>query len=280
MSKYEERSPLLSDFRMEWVNRNFPRRGRQIVKRYVRGVRTLNRERVGELAGSSKLCLYVANHQTLLDYSIPMFAIIRDKLPYPRSVAGANLNTGAIRNLMVDIGKWGVIWFDRKDKSQTHVKEYLRAVRQTYEDGFSVLGFPEATRNRNVGGDPAEFKEAFFGAVLSAQRKIDRPIYVVNMAVDYDRIPEEGYYPLIDQGGRWPWLGSLRYFGWDAWASARWRYLDARRTTARVNFGVPVPITELAGSGMRKDQARNAAHNSYDAVVGLLNEARARRRAV
>jgi 1-acyl-sn-glycerol-3-phosphate acyltransferase len=286
MSKYEERSPLLSNFSMEWVKRKFPTKGRKIVMRNLDKVETMNIDRVESLVGSNKICLYVVNHQSILDYSVPMYSIIDNRMPYPRSVAGANLNNWIIRNAMADIGKWGVIWFDRNNKSPEHIKEYLRAVRQTYEEGFSVLGFPEAGRNRNIGGDPLPFKEAFFGAILRAQKKIDRPIYVVNMAVDYSNgIPEERFFEKMDRGGDSivsdlaKYIGqdgrvtkvvkALRYFGWDSVASMRWKYLNGKGT-ARVNYGEPIRIDDLAGKGGKK----KAAERSRDKVIDLLNEAR------
>lgn len=258
---------LLPDFDMAWVRENLERNGENFMHSLLDRIDVLNLDRLKNSLPKNAQCLYFANHQTQLDYFVPSYIILKQGLPYPRKVAGSNLNHWFIRRFMFDIASWGILWHDRNDTSLGAMKDYLSATTRTFEEGNSVLGFPEATRNREFKGKLLDFKDGFFGAVLHARRNLGKQIYMVGIGLDYDDIPERGYYDRIDNNGR------LGYFFWDVWAHHRWkrRSFDAG---VRVNFSEPVEILELASGVSRKKQATAVTGEAKSIMEKLLNEAR------
>lgn len=211
--------------------------------------------------------LWVGNHQTQLDYFVPGYVALANLLPYPRMVSGNNLGHPLIRKMMFDFSQWGVIWHDRNDMSNQAKRDLLGAFEKSFAEGYSIGGFPEGTRNREIGGEPKEFAEGFFSAALWAQRRTGKPIKVVCFALDYDRIPEEGFYDKIDSN-----RGRFGYFGWDVYANLRWQYAIRHRGEVRVNIGEPIPILELAGGEKKKSET--LAHETRRIVTELLHEAK------
>jgi glycerol-3-phosphate O-acyltransferase len=237
--------------------------------RWVDDLRVVGAEDVLRRIRGNSVLFYDWNHQTQLDYFIPNAAILNEGLPYPRTIVGDNLNHWLFKKFMWNFQKYGVLWHKRD--SQNGMRDYVQAVIQTFNEGRAVSVFPEGGRNREIRGTPNDFLEGIFRVVLKAQEHLpQREILVCSSAIDYENIPERGYYDKIDKKG----FRSFSYFFWDLVAYRRWIKKEKKRGIATVKFGKPVPILELAGDGSMKERSRRVADKSVLKITEMLQEIR------
>lgn len=239
-------------------------RGDREISRLVDDVQIFGREKLFSLTGAPSV--FIFNHLSMLDYFIPMYAIMKAGF-FPRPILGTNLKHNDIKNGMLDFEKWGAIWCGRKKSTAAH-RNYFLDVKGTLANGISVLCFAEGKRNRNEFGEPEKFSEPFFRIILHAQSEAeDRDIFVVNAASAYEDIPERGRFARIDECG----LQSEEYYRRDLQAFSDWMARE-RKSTARVNFGVPVSLSELAGEGSIRDKSIRVAERTREIVTELYRE--------
>ncbi|MDP4039972.1 MAG: lysophospholipid acyltransferase family protein [Candidatus Pacearchaeota archaeon] len=227
--------------------------------------------------------LYAVNHQSMLDYFLPLWGVLGSGLPFARAIAGSNLNNWFVRTFLFDMAPWGVIWHSKDDGRD--MRGYMKAVIDAFGRGDSVLVFPEGTRNRHPEKGLAEFKTPFFRLVVSAQDRIDkerdsREIYVCPVACNYDKIPEDGFFERIDQP-RTP-IGRMKYYFWDFWAGFRWRHFVSEESKGNtiVRFGTPVALRDIAGEGNKYEKAERiceAVRGRLETLLSVIKEETARR---
>jgi glycerol-3-phosphate O-acyltransferase len=261
---------------LDWARQTYAEIGRKFIRRNIGEIRVHNLERVSSL-GRNSSCLYVANHQTALDYFVPTLVMLEHGLPFGRSVAGTNLNHWIVRTFVYDLRPWGVIWHDRNNTTGEQMRKYIEEIKRTYKESLSVLVFadsadPQGGRDRRIKGPLREFESAIFVPFLKAQRALEKDIQVVGMALDYDKIPEQEYYKLMDNKSGPAWARNLRKYGWDTFAFLRWKYAEYNKSIARVNFSVPVPLRELASKDGKK--SKKLAKGAYELVKSALDEIR------
>jgi len=268
---------VASEFDEIYVRRNFLAHGEIYLRKWVDELVVVDEARRVHEKNVGPPFLYLVNHQSCLDYFIPCYTILKSSLPYPRSVIGKNLDNLFVRNLMWDFKKWGGILVNREKTEDKRFSEekrkYVRALEEIFKKSESVLEFPEAGRNRSSGWGLKNFEEAFFRIVIRIQDKMfsladKKNIYVVCMALRYDKIPERDYWERIDRNG----FGSKSYYFWDLWAYTRWRYFEKQKGRAIVNFDEPVSVGELAGCGSIRERSKRFSFCVQERIEGLLNE--------
>ncbi|MBU0466194.1 MAG: 1-acyl-sn-glycerol-3-phosphate acyltransferase [Nanoarchaeota archaeon] len=229
-------------------------------------IEAMNVDRIEGLKNSDATCLYVVNHQTQLDYFVPNYFLLNEGYPYPRAIAGKNLDNLLMRNLVFDLNPFGVIWLDRENPSG--LRDYVKRVEQTFMQGDSILVFPEGQRNRRPELGLMDFKEQFFKLPLKAQEKMDRPIYVCCIGLKYEKRMEERTFA----NGPLP-KNNFVYYAEDVCAFLKWRYFTKNKKV-RINFSEPVKLLSLAGGGNRRQQAGKISRETRGIIEGLLRETR------
>lgn len=273
----EDKNPLLPDFNLNWVRYAFRTIGKPKIRAFFDSEPEIHGlERVEDLVGSDKKCLYVFGpHRTQFDYMMPNYAILDNDLPYPRTITGINLKNPLMRFFGFNLADWGVIWKKRKDVTRSDGALYLDANLQTYLDGLSTGGWPEGAdpegaRDRSSDLRVREFPTGFFKPALRARKKIGEEIYVVPVAFNYDKRPEDGFWEFMDDGP----LGKVGYYLGDVAANLRWRFFEQDRAAPRVQFAEPVEIMELAGRGGKAEVTERLAKRSREMIIGALEEIR------
>ena len=125
----------------------------------------------------SKACIFVCNHQSMLD--IPV--VFRLFLPF-KWVAKSSL-------FKIPLIGWNM-WLNRSIKlersSTTSQRKMIKSCAEHIRNGSSIMIFPEGTRSRN--GELRLFKEGAF--LIALQEKID----IVPIVLDgsHKAVPEKG----------------------------------------------------------------------------------------
>lgn len=153
--------------------------------------------------------MYVALHKSHLDYVVIDYSLFVNDLPFPRTVAGENLLTGTIGNVIktafVDFIKAGAVPIKR-----TGTPEDLITTRDTLEEILcakkSVLLFPEVTEingkaktGRSYDGNSHAFASAFFSAPINASNTLADDVYIIPVSAVYDFVPEDRLFPKLVQ---------------------------------------------------------------------------------
>lgn len=271
-------NPFLPDFDLDWVKYAFRTIGKPKVKRFFDGGPEVHGlERARNLIGSDKKCLYVFGpHRTQFDYVMPNYVILDNDLPYLRTITGINLKNPLIRAFGFKLEDWGVIWKKRKGITRTDGALYLDANLKTYcEEGLSTGGWPEGAdpggaRDRSSDLRIREFPAGFFKPALRVRRKLGEPVYVVPIAFNYEKRPEDGFWDFMDNGP----LGKFGYYVGDVAANLSWRYLERDKPAPRVMVGEPSEILELAGKGARGEVVERLAKRTRSLIEDALKEIR------
>lgn len=247
---------LLPEYDLEKIKQRFHSQGQQFLYSLVDNLK-VNSEKANELKNSNSPVLYVANHRTSLDYFLPIYSILHENFPYPRTVAGTNLKHWLIKKTVFDFSEWGIFWVERGGFDRTLKKR----VQEVYSQGESLLFFPEGTRNREQ--DLGNFKTGLFKLVAEAQEKMKQNRKVVCIKCEYENFPERDYYKKIDGHKR------LGYYIWDAWAFLRWKYFERNKGTATIKFSKPKNLEELAEEGDSNQKVKNLAEKTREIILGM-----------
>lgn len=196
----------------------------------------------------SDVLVYAGNHQSLLDYLLPHYALLSLGLPYPRTVAGKNLGDFPFKQIL-GLDKKGMIWINREKADDFgYIRRFIRTVRSLLGGGEHILVYPEGGRNYDCDGEVKEFRRGVFDASLDAQLESDalgicRDFFILPFAVFYERIPEEKFFQAIKEAKRRG--DKFKYYGLDLYSYFRWRFIERRRGQAKIKFGDKLSVRDL-----------------------------------
>ncbi len=269
-------------YNLAWVRQQYLRfEAEEYWRNWVDELEIRNSEKVLGLSGENQPpYLYLANHQSFLDYFVPVYAILKSELPHPRCLAGSNLNNAIFRNLVWNFSNWGVIWTPREKVGEEfnygEMKNYSHSLDLEFRNGKSVLGFAEGARNRNPERDLLDFKFPLFRIIARIQQDLIKSeiqeerkrIKAVYIAARYENIPEKNYWERIDKSGK----KDLSYYFWDIYSYLRWRHLEKKKGKAVVAFSEPFPISDMCRTGSIRKKAENLSDFSRKKIKELLAE--------
>ena len=146
---------------------------------------------VKDLANKKYEIVYVSNHRSHLDYLLANYSLYANDLPTPHTAAGINLNFFPIGVILRKGGAFFIRRTFRGNRLYTMVfNEYLHYL---LTNGYPVQFFPEGGRSRT--GWLRQPKSGFFSMIThSALRDYTRPIALVPVHVNYDKVAEVGSY--------------------------------------------------------------------------------------
>ncbi len=243
-----------------------------LIKRYVDNL-VIFFDRIER--NENQVLVYVGNHQSVLDYFLPHYAILDIGLPYPRTIAGRNLDDFPFRQ-MLGLRKKGMIWIDKhKINNFRYKREFITVVKGLLIRGKHILVYAEGGRNYDVDGEVKEFKRGVFDASLDAQLELDsingdREVFILPFAVCYENMPEREFFSRM--GIAKEKMDYLAYYGWDIYSYLRWRYFEKNRGTARINFGDKIPIKGLVSVDDLRRGRKSLAEFIRQEVIRLKKE--------
>jgi glycerol-3-phosphate O-acyltransferase len=218
--------------------------------------------------------LYIANHLSHADYCMAWVLFHRENIKMPMIPAGSNLDIPVLRWLGVDFGKMGGFFIDRDlictngRNARSHKKDLIGTIRRILEEKESLLVFPEGGRSYGEQSFP-RFKTGITDIVIKQEPDID----IVNMAFDYDKRVEEGFFDYLQHFRKKKveakakgknLLGSIyesAYIAVDMSAFVKRiteRSFGVRSGNAYVKIDSPKPLAELTAGCQTLEEKSNA----------------------
>ncbi len=204
------------------------------------------------LENSDRQRIYIANHQSHMDYALTWLEFHRQEIKMPMIPAGSNLNQPFLKNIGLDLGRLGAYFIDRdlmktnSKESTKQKKEAIRVTRDIIDRGQDLLVFPEGGRSYNGN----LFEKYNTGALRSALHK-QKDLDIVPIAFAYDNRVEEKFLDTMKRGNRKTLLGKLQYYGADAFAYFINRpiakAIGCDVGNAYMNIGKPRPLSDITG---------------------------------
>lgn len=235
----------------------FFKRRHETVFNFVDEIDVSGEEHFPELIG--KQAAYFFNHKSHFDYALLAYLFWKNNLPYPRFVAGKNLDSWFMRRFFnlcrIDLEMLGAFFVDRSKMSLrvNNAKDVVKYGRKVQEDfkwllnrGESFLVFPEGGRNysNNLFG---QIKLGGINWVFETQEK-NPELMIVPGTVNYDKVIEQDFFSRLEKAkNKGTFLGNMEYYFWDIFAFAS-RYFEKEKGTAYFNFGKPVMLKEFKTS--------------------------------
>jgi len=196
--------------------------------------------------------IYIANHQSHMDYALAWLEFHRQGIKMPMVPAGSNLNQPFLKKIGLDLGRLGAYFIDRdlmkKDSKESteHKKEAIKMTRGIIDDGLDLLVFPEG--GRSYSGNL--FEKYNVGALRSALHK-QKNLDIVPIAFAYDHRVEEKFLNTMKSGNRKTLIGKIKYYGADAFAYFINRpiakAIGCDVGNAYINVGEPKPLSDITG---------------------------------
>jgi len=217
------------------------------LERYVDKIIIEGKENFDKIR--DKQVVYLSNHLSHMDYILYGYTFIKNSLPYPRFIAGVNLDFFPF-NRFFPFKNWGACFIDRKKISMNgryrreKKIEYLNgidlAIKNFLLNGDSLLQFPEG--GRSYSGEVMEkIKTGILSSILDIAK--ERELYGVDIAINYDKRVEEGFFDRLKKAhDKRNIFGKWEYYFWDFYAFFIKRPLLKNKGNAYMNFGKPYLI--------------------------------------
>jgi len=194
--------------------------------------------------------IYIANHQSHMDYALTWLEFHRQEIKMPMIPAGSNLDQPFLKKIGLDLGRLGAYFIDRdliktnSKESTEHKKEAIRMTREITSGGQDLLIFPEGGRSYNGN----LFEKYNIGALRSALYK-QKDLDIVPIAFAYDHRVEEKFLDTMKNGNRETLTGKILYYGADAFAYFINRpiakAIGRNVGNAYMNIGEPRPLSDI-----------------------------------
>jgi len=265
----EDESGILGDFDYQYISRQFRRaKEHKWIERYVDGIEVLGLENLKQLRGRQFVCF--SNHKSHFDY-IGLGYLFLENLPvdnFPRIIAGKNLDSRILALAGLDFSRMGAFFIDREEiadlmkkrKRGVNFKEEIERLRWkvdglsvgSLQQGKSSVGFLEGGRNYS-GRVLERVKPGLLNHVVQAHNDpfISVDPLVVPCAVDYDRVIEARFFPVLDFCKNHFRPG---YYAADAAAFLVRPFLREGRGSMYVAFSEPRRLSEIVSGNLQTEQ--------------------------
>lgn len=245
---------ILEDFDYPYIASRLGRANEhKWIARFVSGIEIEGLDNLRALRENHFVCF--SNHRSHFDYIGLGYVFLQNLRveDFPRIIAGKNLDSRILAAVGLDFSRIGAFFIDRERigaSRKEEKREYLRRVSDLTVDalhqGQNFVDFFEG--GRNYFGEPASHvKTGFMGSVVEAAENPDRPIdpLIVCCAVDYDRVIEAGFFPVLEFAKR---NFRFLYYATDAFAFLARPFLREGRGNMHVNFGEPKRLSRIISS--------------------------------
>jgi glycerol-3-phosphate O-acyltransferase len=236
---------------------------------------------IHDLPQNSILC-YASRHLSHEDYvelGVQFSYLSHDQgiIRVPRIIGGSNLMLPVLER---DLRRLGTIPINRELMASD--AGYRRAFVRYFQEevigkGEHTLVFPEA--GRSYSGRLEEFNTFFFNIYLHAQRRSSQPIYIVPVAITYDRVVEDAAFTQLKNAKEAKRsvrerrsrglaftlefaAAQAMYYGSDLLAFAI-NYFFEPEGDIYIDLGSPIPVSEF-------DSKEYLASTTRDAVGRLV----------
>jgi 1-acyl-sn-glycerol-3-phosphate acyltransferase len=226
-----------------------------------------------------KQVVYISNHISMSDFLIEAYFLWKEKLPFPRIIAGENLNYGFFRDFWK---KCGAISVDRNAPrtNREYWRTYDNYVSECLVSGENLLNYPEGGRNKKE--DLGKFKTGTFGQIVKAT-ETGKDIFILPMHISYDKNPDHLFLDAAwafkskrdealkkDKKLKVKIFNSV-YFGLD-FASYLYRILIERdKGACYLSFGQSFSVNDFLQSGGNKRTLATKTRDEIMKLVGLQN---------
>ena len=245
---------ILGDFDYKYIASRLRRaREHRWIERFVNGMNAEGLNNLRALRGRHFVCF--SNHRSHFDYVGLAYLFLQNLGvdDFPRIIAGKNLDSRILTAVGLDFSRMGAFFVDREKIKVLGRKEkrgYLEKVGGLAVDalhqGQNFVDFFEG--GRNYFEEPAsQVKTGFIRSVVEAVEDpfISIDPLIICCAVDYDRIIEAGFFPVLEFAKK---NFRFLYYATDAFAFLARLFLREGRGSMYVNFGEPRRLSKIISS--------------------------------